>query len=533
MIINHRNCDDQNTVADCLAQAVEKFASYPLVIYGEQTVSFEQMNSYANRVANAFLEMGIIKGDRVIILLENCLEWLYTWFGLAKMGAVAVPINTSHRGSVLKHMIDTADAKVMVAGKGYIDSIQDIDLRQNKLKTLIIRGDDEQSGGLMMEKISFSKLLAASPSEPNCRIYRHDPMAIMYTSGTTGLSKGVLQPNNQYVWCGQNAARSLAMGPGDIYYCWFPLFHIVGAGVILMSCLVSGSAMALAPRFSLSGFWQDIEKYQATLTGGFAVMVELLYKQPPGPQDACNTLRQIVVGHPPRSILRDFEKRFNVAISDEYGMTEIEPISCCTSEDLHRRPGTCGRPLEDVEVKIFDENDRRLAANEVGEIVLRPKKPFIMMKEYYNAPDKTAEAWQNHWFHTGDFGYLDPDGYLYFVDRKKDCIRRRGENISSYEVESFINTHPAVLDCAAVGVPADLGDEDIKVVIQPKPGMFLAPEAVLEFCQNQMASFMIPKYVEFVDEFPRTETSKILKNDLKSITEKTWDRAKAGFKFKP
>lgn len=290
--------------------------------------------------------------------------------------------------------------------------------------------------------------------------------------------------------------------------------------------------MALVPRFSLSRFWKDIEKYNATLTGGFAVMMELLYKQPPRPDDASNSLRQIVVGHPPKSIHRDFEKRFNVTVSDEYGMTEIEPITCCASEDMHRRPGTCGRPVKDVEVKIFDQNDSQLAANEVGEIVLRPKKPFIMMQNYYNAPDKTAEAWRNQWFHTGDFGFLDTDGYLYFVDRKKDCIRRRGENISSYEVESFINSHPKVLECAAVGVPADLGDEDIKVVIKLNPGKSLAPEEVVEFCQDQMAYFMIPKYLEFVDEFPRTETSKILKKDLKTITEKTWDRTQAGFKFK-
>jgi crotonobetaine/carnitine-CoA ligase len=527
------NYNDQNTVAACLDRSAREFASHPLVIFGGQTVSFEQMNLSANRVANAFLELGIVKGDRVIILLENCLEWLYTWFGLSKIGAIAVPINTGHRGTVLAYMIDSAEAKVMVTGKDDLEYIKDINFGKETLQTLIICCDDQQFAGLMPEKISYSKLLTGSSSAPDCQVNHYDPMVIMYTSGTTGLSKGVLQPNYQYVWCGQNVASSLNMHPDDIFYCYFPLFHIVGAGIILMSCLVSGSAMALVPRFSLKRFWDDIKKYNATLTGGFAVMMELLYKQPPKPEDACNSLRQILVGHPPESIQRDFEKRFNVTISDEYGMTEIEPISHCSSEELHSRPGTCGRPVRDVEVKIFDENDSELAANEVGEIVLRPQKPFIMMQKYFNAPGKTADAWRNLWFHTGDFGYLDADGYLYFVDRKKDCIRRRGENISSYEVESIINTHPKVLECAAVGVPADLGDEDIKVVIKLKPNMSLAPEEVLEFCKDQMAYFMVPKYVEFVDEFPRTETSKILKRDLKSIGEKTWDRAKEGFKLKP
>lgn len=187
-VINNHNYYDRNTVAACLDRGVQDFPSYPLVICGEQTVSFEQMNSCANRVANSFLEMGIIKGDRVIILLENCLEWLYAWFGLAKIGAVAVPINTSHRGSVLAHMINTADAKVLVAGKDHFESIQNINLRPNKLPTLIICGDDEQSTGLIMEKTSYSKLIAGSPSEPNCQIYCYDPMAIMYTCYSDELS---------------------------------------------------------------------------------------------------------------------------------------------------------------------------------------------------------------------------------------------------------------------------------------------------------------------------------------------------------
>ncbi|UCD80526.1 MAG: AMP-binding protein [Desulfobacterales bacterium] len=515
-----------------LERAARVFASTPFVIYEDQTVSFEQMNSLANRIANSFLEMGVIKGDRVIIFMENCLEWLYTWFGLSKIGAIAVPINTSHRGPVLAHMIDTADAKVMVAEKGYVEYVKNSHFQQKKLHTLIVCCDDEQPADLMLEKIPYRNLLSGSPSAPDCKINPYDPMAIMYTSGTTGMSKGVLQPNNQYVWCGQNVADSLDMRPGDIFYCWFPLFHIVGAGVILMSCLVSGSAMALVKRFSLSTFWSDISKYNATLTGGFAVMIELLYKQAPQPKDADNCLRRIVVGHPPKSIHRAFEKRFNVTITDEYGMTEIEPISCCSPKDRHSRPGTCGRPVKDVEVKIFDENDRELAADEVGEIVLRPKRSHIMMQKYYNAPHETVDAWRNLWFHTGDFGYLDADGYLYFVDRKKDCIRRRGENISSHEVESIINTHPKVLECAAVGIPSDLGDEDLKVVLRLKPGMSLAPAEVLEFCQDKMAYFMIPRYVEFIDEFPRTETSKILKRDLKTVSEATWDRDKAGFKLK-
>ena len=517
-------------MADCLGRSAKEFAFNPFIIHGDQTVSFEQMNIFANRVANSFLEMGLNRGDRVIIMLDNCLEWLFIWFGLSKIGAIAVPININHRGTVLAHMINSTDAKVLVTKKEYIEFIQNINVQPNDIILLIIGCDEHPSLDPLMEKISYKDFLTDSTLAPEAEIKHYDPMAIMYTSGTTGMSKGVLQPNYQYVWCGQNVASSLDMRPGDVFYCWFPLFHIVGAGVILMSCLVSGSAMALAERFSLKRFWSDIEKYKATLTGGFAVMIELLYKQAPQQTDADNSLRHIVVGHPPKSIHRAFEKRFNVIITDEYGMTEIEPISCCSPDERHLRPGTCGRPVADVEVKIFDDNDCALPANEIGEIVLRPKKPYIMMQKYHNSADETINAWRNLWFHTGDFGYLD--GFLYFVDRKKDCIRRRGENISSHEVESIINTHPHILECAAVGIPSELGDEDLKVVIRPRPGMSVSPEEVLEFCKDKMAYFMIPKYVEFIHEFPRTETSKILKRDLKTINDQTWDRDKAGFKLK-
>jgi len=289
--------------------------------------------------------------------------------------------------------------------------------------------------------------------------------------------------------------------------------------------------MVIFDRMSTRRFWRDASKYGATVSIIWGAAMRRLYMQPPREDDAANSLRLLIVPDAPESTHEAFERRFNLTVADGYGLTEVNPVFACTPEQ--RKIGSCGKAVEDLEVKIFDDNDNELQAGEIGEIVCRPTKPHIMMKEYYKMPEKTLERWRNSWFHTDDYGYRDEEGYFFFAGAKNDGIKYRGENVSPYEVERIINSHPDVVESAVVRVPADLGGGDVKVLIRVKQGKDVPPEQLMEFCEQRMASFMVPRYIEFVDEFPKTEAGDILKRGLRTITSKTWDREMVGYTLKP
>lgn len=509
-----------NSVGELLEYSARKFQKESFALYHDKVLTFENLNRKANQVANWLIDSGFSKGKKAIIYMDTHFEWIYAWFGLIKAGVIAIPVNTAYKGTMLQYLINDSEADLIFIDKKYLSRLEEVEHSIQKMRIILNKDNNKKTN---TEMTAFSKVLEANDTVPNVKSYLSDTLAMLYTSGTTGPSKGVMQPHGQYLWCGEQVARQLNLRKEDIYYCWLPLFHIVPVGMFFMSSLKTGTTIALTERFSVSKFWDEVEFYNATITGGFATMIELLYKAPTRAADSENSLRKIIVGGIPTSISRDFEERFNLVLTDDYGMTEFEPISYLSEKDRLKKPGSCGRPLPDVEVKIFDEFDQELKFGKIGEIVVRPKKPFIMMKGYFNKHEDTVESWRNLWFHTGDYGYLDEDGYLYFVDRKTDSIRRRGENISSFELESIINAHPSVLESAAVGIPSELGEEDVKVVVQLKENHTLSPEDLIDYCENELAFFMVPRYIEFVDSFPRTETDKILKRNLRELNENTWD----------
>lgn len=279
--------------------------------------------------------------------------------------------------------------------------------------------------------------------------------------------------------------------------------------------------MLMTDRFSVQRFWKDVRSFNVTLSGGFGLM-RLLYQEPSQRDDADNSIRQLIVPHADGPLQESFEKRFNIKVTDGYGMTEIDPVLACTMED--NRPGSCGKVPEDLEVQIFDDDDHELQPGEIGEIVVRPRKPDIMFKEYYKMPEKTLERWRNGWFHTDDYGFHDRDGYFYFIGGKNGAIKYRGENVSPFELEEIICSHPSVLEVVAVGVPSSLGGEDVKVVVRLAAGLTMTPEQLMEFCEPRMASFMLPRYIEFTEEFIKTKTGDINKNNLQNNTNQTWDR---------
>jgi len=515
------------TVGGILESKARKNGTKPLVYFRGKVVSYEQMNERGNRVANWFLSAGIKKGDKVAILLNNCLEWLYVWLGLAKIGVVSVPLNTHHKGILLRYLINHCDAQTMVIGKNLIDRITPIRSDLVTLTTLIVYPDNDNCFDLDLDSISFPELLRGSPTTPGSEVEYDDALLMLYTTDSTGPSQGVVSPHNQYVRCGVKRAKLARMTPDDVWYCVNPLYHVIPLGDVLMTCLVADAAMVIVDRFSTRRFWRDIRRYKATVSAAFGLLMERLYMQPPTDDDPNHSLRLFIVPDAPRSIHEAFERRFNLPVTDAYGMTEVDPLIACAVEE--RKIGSCGKAAEDLEVKIFDENDNELEPGEIGEIVCRPREPYIMMEEYYKMPDKTAERWRNSWFHTDDYGYQDEEDYFCFVEAKNDGIKWRGENVSPFELEGIINSHPDVLESAAVRIPSELGGGDVKVVIQLREGATVLPERLMEFCEPRMAFFMIPRYIEFIDKLPRTESGTILKRDLRTITLKTWDREKAGY----
>ncbi len=518
------------TLGEILEDKARKNGAKAFVHFKDEIASYEQMNERANRAANWFLSMGLEKGDKVVILLSNCLEWLYVWLGLAKIGVVAVPLNTHHKGALLQYSVNHCDARFMVVSKDLVDRIRSIRAGLTTLSTLVVHPNNDGCSDLGLDTIPFPQLLSALPTSPDADVKCDDDLMILYTTDSTGPSQGVVSPHGQYVREGEQRARLVSMMPNDVFYCASPLYHIVPLGDMLMSCLIADASMVISDRMSTRRFWRNAGKYGATVSIVWGSTMRRLYAQPPREDDAANSLRLLLVPDAPESTHEAFERRFNLTVAEGYGLTEVNPVFACIPEE--RKIGSCGKAVEDLEVKIFDDNDNELPPGETGEIVCRPTKPHIMMKEYYKMPDKTLERWRNLWFHTDDYGYQDEEGYFYFVEGKNSAIKYRGENISPFEVEEIINSHHSVLESVIVGVPSELGGQDVKVLVQLRKGHTLVPEQLIEYCEQRMAFFMVPRYIEFVDEFPRTTTGEILKRDLKIITAETWDRERAGYTIK-
>ena len=360
-----------------------------------------------------------------------------------------------------------------------------------------------------------------------------DPLMILYTSGTTGLSKGVVLPHNLLFSVSESLCnQALDVGEEDIIYNFQPLFHVAAWHKGVNLALISGASMVLTDKFSASSYWDEIRHYGCTYSLCIGSVTPILYKADPKPDDANNPLRVMLGSPTPKEIFEDFEQRFGVRIVEFYGSSEIGTPTM--NQVWNRKVASCGRLNPDYVVKIVNDDGLEVGVNIPGEIIVRPLKPYSMMLEYYKMPEKTVETWKDLWFHTGDYGLFDEDGYLNFVDRKKDALRRRGENISSYELEKIINSHPKVLESAVFGVRSELGEDEVMACVELASGQSLSFEDFIAFCEQRMAYFMVPRYVRFIEVLPRTPTLRVEKYKLRDegITLCTWDREKSSYKLK-
>jgi len=499
---------------------------------GEVQLSFVQLNEQANRFANAFHERGIGKDTKVAVVLPNCPEYLYCWFGLAKLGAVMVPVNTAQKGELLRHILTRSDTEAIVTDAALLQCICDIESGLAEVKQVFVRGSQQDVARSTLAVSALDDFAEASAASPPSVSVRHsDPMTILFTSGTTGPSKGVVMSHHYYYHAARAIGRGISVAPEDVLYTCLPLFHVNAQVCTVLAALLFDSRVALYEHFSASTFWDEIRRSRATVFLALGAMGNILYKAPPRADDRNNNVRLAMVVPPPED-LEGFEKRFNLRVVYEtFGMTEGIVTPPAIAEP--RRPGCCGRPTADTEVRIVDEEDLALPPHQIGEIVIRSREPYTMMSGYYKMPEETLQAFRNLWFHTGDLGHIDEDGYLYFAGRKKEAIRRRGENISAFEVENIVNQHPNVLESAAIAVPSELSEDDVKIVVVLKEGGQVSPEQLIKFCEERMAYFMVPRYVEFRDALPKTPTQRIEKYKLQTEdnSSETWDREKAGYQL--
>jgi crotonobetaine/carnitine-CoA ligase len=401
------------------------------------------------------------------------------------------------------------------------------------IETIVVHDADRAEPPLERARmVPFREILHEDDAFSAVPLAPWDPAAIMYTSGTTGPSKGVIVSHGHAYEYARGVVDMLEIGRHDVYYAPLPLFHIAGQWAVIYAAAIAGATAVLPNAFSVSQFWPTVRRHRATCSFLLGAMANLLYRQPPAAEDARTSLERVLIV-PLIPEVEAFKERFGCLVSTTWGGTEM---NCPTRSGFSlANDRTCGRVDERLyEVRIVDENDNELPAGVPGEAVVRPKIPWIVMAGYWNRPDWTVAAWRNLWLHSGDMLMKDAEGNLYFVDRTKDAIRRRGENISSMEVEQEINAHPDVLECAVIPVASAETEQEVMAVVVPKPGRRVAPEALIAFLEPRMAYFMVPRYLEFATELPKTPTGKIQKFGLRErgLTSATWDRVAAGIRLK-
>lgn len=478
--------------------------------------------------ATALQGLGVRQGQHVVSWFPNGTDALLMFFGLNYLGAVYVPINVSYRGGLLAHVIENSDATLIVAHADLLPRLRDID-RAILETCVVVGGAAEAIPGLTMLDASALDPAGQELQPLEREIEPWDTQGVLYTSGTTGPSKGVLCSYfHHYSMFGPGTWDYIT--PDDRYMINLPLFHMGGTG-LLYCMLAHHASISMVESFNTDRFWPAIRETGTTAVFLLGVMATFVEARPPAPDDRDHPLR-LVHMVPIVDDIQRFAERFGIDVYTIYNMTEIStPI---TSEANPKVSGTCGRAREGVDVRLMDENDCEVPIGQVGEFCVRTDAPWAMNHGYFKNPEATARAWRNGWFHTGDAGRRDAEGNYFFVDRIKDAIRRRGENISSLEVEIELTAHGAIQEAAVIPVPSALAEDEVMAVISLAPGASLDPAELLGFLQPRMAHFMIPRYIRIVDELPKTPTSKVQKHLLRDegVTDDTWDREVAGIRIK-
>ncbi|WGX96083.1 AMP-binding protein [Nocardioides sp. L-11A] len=500
-------------------QAVERPRAPYVAVGDAPALAFAEVAAEAERTAGRFWSLGLRAGDRVLFFLPTCGEAVHGWLGAKLLGLVDIPLNDAFRGESLAHAVNLSGARVIVLSRALAPELAQVRDRITGDLAVVVAED-------------LDELPVATDWEPAAPAHS-DLSTVLLTSGTTGPAKGVMMTNAQTHAIARECAEGLRMGAEDVFYCFHPLFHMAGRFGALYAALITGARVCLDVGFAPERWIDRIRACGATVTIAHGPMIEMVHATERRPDDATTALRAVLAAPLPAAIGADFEERFGVVALETWGMTEV--TACCWRPyDAPLRLGAAGRPLDElVEITVVDPvTDEPLPAGQVGEITVRPRHPWLLMQGYLGMPEETVRAWRNLRFHSGDAGFLDDDGWLHFVDRLGDRIRRKAENISSYDIEVAAGSHPGVTEAAAVGVPVTPSDDEIKLVVATR-GSF-DPEALFRHLVAELPHHMVPRYVERLDALPRTPTNKVRKRELRErgVTSGTWDYKAAGLSIR-
>lgn len=493
--------------------------------------------------------LGVGPGDRVAIFMDTSPEWVVLWFALSRLGAVAVPVNTAYRGEFLAHQLRDSGTVAIAVDPQLAERVAPVAADVPSLRWVLLASAGVGAGGAGgvtwpgggPERLPLAPVLdggtaldgaragAARPGGDGCTAVPYNQVgAIFYTSGTTGPSKGALATQHYLLSAAQAMVDCWQLQPGEAVYAPLPLFHLSAVGSVLGPMLAGGTGV-VDRAFSVRATWDRVRAHRAVgLVAAGAIVTMLWNQSPEGPGDG--PFRFLSAAPVPGDLYRSIEDRWHCRIVTCYGLSEAFPLTYAGVAD-DNPPGASGRPNPDFEVAVVDEEDLPVAAGQVGEIVCRPRRPHVMFEGYGGRPEATLAQLRNLWFHTGDLGRFDEEGYLYYVDRRKDAMRRRGENISSFEVEQALLRHPAIAEVAAIGVPSPLGEDDVMICVVPRPEQSLKMVALMDFCCEQLPYFAVPRYVDLRPSLPKNAVGRVLKHELRAegVRPGTWDRDAAGY----
>jgi crotonobetaine/carnitine-CoA ligase len=516
------------TIPEMLSRQAERHGGRLLVSAGGATWTYAQARDEAGRFGQTLRAAGIKSGDRVALICSNRLEFLRVFLGCAWIGAVSVPVNTASRGHQLQHILSNSAARLLIVEDAFAANLDHLDIAALPLDMIwtIDAAAPVRAGTIVSTPVPASAVDCAAQA-----LRPRDLLTILYTSGTTGPSKGVCCPHAQYFWWGANTAALLGLGGNDRLQSTLPLFHTNALNTFFQAMLM-GIDVTYEKRFSASDFYAALTRSQATATYVLGAMVPILLSRPRSPEESAHRARIALAPGVPARFHAEFTERTGIRLIDGWGSTETNFVLGTTWDK--QRPGTMGPVCAGFQARVVDDDDNDVADDQPGELLVRADAPHAFATGYFGAPEKTVEAWQNLWFHTGDRVIREPDGYFRFVDRIKDAIRRRGENISSFEVEQVLLSHPAVAIAAAFPVRSPLAEDEVMAAVVLHPGQALAPLELIKYCEPLLPYFAVPRYLEFVSQLPTTESGKVQKYKLseRGVTVDTWDREAAGYKLK-
>jgi crotonobetaine/carnitine-CoA ligase len=512
-----------------LATQADRIGDQVAITSARGELTYTDLADLAGRTARGYLDLGVEPGDRIATMLDPTPDYLAAWFGATWAGGIDVPVNTALKGELLEHILASSGSSVLVVDARFLARLHG--LRLPDLRHVVVVGEATAQAPPGITAHPLEQLLTTEPLRSPVERDEADLVYVMYTSGTTGPSKGAMLTNRGAMWNVRSWIDIMNLTEQDVGYSMFPLFHVTARSAVVSSSLWAGGRVALRETFSLHDFWRFAREHGATYFGYMGAIIHLLYAQEPDPADSDHQLRIAFGAAAPPAIISDFERRFGIKLIETYGSTELGPASALLPDTPER--GTMGPPQPHVIIEIHDEKDDAVPVGVDGEIVARPAVRHGVFAGYWGQPEATLSAFRNLWFHTGDGGRMTEQGNLVFTDRIKDSIRRRGENISSFEVERAVQHHPDVLECAAYAVPSEITEDEVMLAVVLRPGRDVDAEAILRHCIDVLPRFAVPRYVRFVDELPKTPSQRIKKYLLRQegLVAGTADREALGLEI--